>query len=136
MNSKNNSKTNPQPNTQKQKWDGFVHETTIYGLAESLYRYDVEDMQRFLSALTRGGNPKILYIEYDYSGEGEHFVKIVDLEFRAFLEKKKGMALSTGEVDRVDRDDVEEFLKLKGAISLFIVEIEDSEDAATVVAYR
>ena len=128
------NKTNPQPNFQKRS--GFVHKTTICGLAEPLHRYGIEDMQRFLSALTRGGNPKILYIECDYSGEGEHFVKIVDQEFRAFLEKKKGVALPTGEVDRVDRDDVEEFLNLKGATSLFIVEIEDGEDAATVAAYR
>ncbi len=122
------------------KWNGFIHKITIYSLPEPLYRYDVEDMQMLLSALTRGGKPKILYIEYDYSSddydEGGQFVKIVDPEFRAFLEKK-GVAVSpTDEVKGyVDKNDVKEFLKQKGAISLYIVEIEDDEDVATVVAY-
>jgi hypothetical protein len=112
----------------------IIHMTTICGLFEPLYRYDIDDFRRLLSALTRGGNPKILYIEYDYSDEGEHFVKIVDQEFKALLEKK-GVALSTDEVDYVSKDDLKEFLKQKGAMSLFIVEIEDGEDTAAVVAY-
>jgi len=124
----------PKTQTQKDKWNGFVHETTIYGLFEPLHRYDVEDMQSLLSALTRGGKPKILYIEYDYGEEGEHFVKLVDQEFKAFLEKK-GITSPTSEVDNVDEDDVKEFLKQRKALSMYIVEIEDGEDAATVVAY-
>jgi hypothetical protein len=118
------------------RWDGFVYEITIYGLAEPLYRYDVEDMQMLLSALTRGGKPEILYIEYNYGGddEGEQFVKIVNPEFRAFLEKKGKITPSTDKVDRIDERDLKEFLKQKGAISLFIVEIEEGENVATVVA--
>ncbi|MFZ8809639.1 MAG: hypothetical protein ACO2PN_16240 [Pyrobaculum sp.] len=122
------------------RWDGFVYEITIYGLVEPLYRYKVEDFQMLLSALTRGGEPKFLYIEYDYSGDdyydGESFVKIVDPEFRAFLEKKGKIKPSTDEVDKVDKRDLEEFLKQKNAISLFIIEIGDGEDVATVVATR
>jgi len=134
MNSKLNPKTYPKPNSQKEKWDGFIHEVTIYGLPEPLYRYGVEDTQILLSALTRGGKPKIMYIKYDYYDEGEHFAKIVDQEFKAFLEKK-GITSPTDEMDMVSWSDVEEFLKQKGAISLYIVEIEDGEDMATVVAY-
>jgi hypothetical protein len=115
-------------------WSGFIYAAMIYGLFEPLYRYNVDDFQRLLSALTRGGNPKILYIEYDYSDEGEHFVRIVDQEFKAFLEKKD-VVLSTDEVDYLSKDDLKEFLKQKVAMSLFIVEIEDGEDTATVVAY-
>jgi hypothetical protein len=131
-----NPNYNPQTkhNPQKDKWDGFVYETTIYGLFEPLHRYDVEDMRSLLSALTRGGKPKILYIEYDYGEEGEHFVKLVDPEFKAFLEKK-GVTSPTSEVDNVDEDDVKEFLKQRKALSKYIVEIENGEDAATVVAY-
>jgi hypothetical protein len=96
-------------------------------------------MQRLLSALTRGGKPKILYIKYDHSGDdydkNEQIVQLVDPEFRAFLEKKGKIAPSTDKVDRVDKRDLEEFLKQKGAISLYIVEIERDEDMATVVAY-
>jgi len=116
-------------------WNGSVYVTAIRGLAEPLYSYDIEDMQRLLSALTRGRESKILYIKYDYYDEGEHFVRIVDQEFKVFLEKK-GITSPTDEVDMVSWSDVEEFLNLCGAISLYIVEIEDGEDSATVVAYR
>jgi len=116
-------------------WNGSVYVTAIRGPAEPLYSYDIEDMQRLLSALTRGRELKILYIKYDYYDEGEHFVRIVDQEFKVFLEKK-GITSPTDEVDMVSWSDVEEFLNLCGAISLYIVEIEDGEDSATVVAYR
>jgi hypothetical protein len=118
-------------NSKKDGWDVYV--ATIYGLFEPLYRYDVEDIRMLLSALMRGGKPNMLYIEYDYGGE-ERFVKIVDTEFREFLEKK-GISSPTGEVDGMSENDVKEFLKQKGALSMFIVYIEEGEDAATVVAY-
>jgi hypothetical protein len=132
MNS-NKFETHPKPKLES-GWGGFIHVAMIYGLFEPLYRYNVDDFQRLLSALTRGRNPKILYIEYDYSDEGEHFVQVVDQEFKAFLEKK-GVVLLTDEVDYVGKDGLKEFLKQKGAMSLFVVEIEDGEDTATVVAY-
>jgi hypothetical protein len=130
-----NQNYNPQTKSKtKNEWDGFIYETEIYGLAEPLYRYKVEDMQRFLTALTRGGNPKILYIEYEYSDEDESDIVIVDPEFKAFLQEK-GKISPTGKVDNIKEDDVKEFLKLKGALSLYNVYIEDNEDVATIVAY-
>jgi len=121
-------------------WKGSVYVmTAISGLPEPLYRYGVEDIQKLLSVLMRGREPKILYIKYDHSGDdydkNEQIVQLVDPEFRAFLEKKGKIAPSTDKVDRVDKRDLEEFLKQKGAISLYIVEIERDEDMATVVAY-
>jgi hypothetical protein len=38
-------------------------------------------------------------------------------------------------VKSIKEADVKEFLKEKDALSLYIVDIEDGEDAATVVAY-
>jgi hypothetical protein len=118
-------------------WKGSVYVmTAISGLPEPLYRYGVEDIQKLLSVLMRGREPKILYIKYDYYDEGEHFVKILDPEFKTFLEKK-GITSPTDEVDMVNWGDVEEFLNQRGATSLYIVEIEDDdEDAAAIVAYR